>query len=65
MNPSRNNLGVVELHEFAHSSMEKVDIQKPGISISLQEMPEVISPPRIPMERQKYLYEQIRLFCDP
>lgn len=54
----------MELHEYAHSSMQKVDIQKPGISISLQEMPEVISPTRIPMERQKYLYEQI-MFCDP
>ena len=45
--------------------MEKVDIKKPGVSISVQEMPEVIPPPGIPMERQKYLYEQIRMFCEP
>ena len=62
---SHDNLGVVELHEFAHSSMEKVDIQKLGISIGSQEMPEVIPPPGIPIERQKYLYEQIRMFCEP
>ena len=62
---SRDHLGVVELHEFTHSSMEKVDIKKPGVSISVQEMPEVIPPPGIPMERQKYLYEQIRMFCEP
>ena len=59
---SRDHFGVVELHEFTHSSMEKVDIKKPGVSISVQEMPEVIPPPGIPMERQKYLYEQIRMY---
>ena len=62
---SHDNLGVVELHAFAHSSVETVDIQKTGISINLQEMPEVIPPPGIPIERQKYLYEQIRVFCEP
>lgn len=62
---SQEKLGIVELHEFAHSSMETVDIQKPGISIDLQKMPEVIPPPGIPIERQKYLYDQIRMFCEP
>ena len=62
---SCHNLGVVELKEFTHSSMEIVDIKKPGISIDLQEMPEVILPPGIPIDRQKYLYEQIRMFCEP
>ena len=62
---SRNNLGVVELHEFAHSPMEVVDIRKTDTFIGLQEMPEVIPPPGIPIDRQKYLYEQIRIFCEP
>ena len=55
----------MELQEFAHSSVETVDIWKPGISTDLQEMPEAIPPPGIPMERQKYLYKQIRMFCEP
>ena len=49
---SRDHLGIVELQEFTHSSMEKVDIQKPGVSISVQEMPEDIPPPGIPTERR-------------
>lgn len=62
---SCDNLGVVVCNEFAHSSTETVDIKKIGVSISVQEMPQVIPPPGIPVDRQKYLYEQIRVFCEP
>ena len=47
-----------------HSSTEQVNIMKTDMSIDLQEMPQVIPPPGIPPERQKYLYEQIRMFCE-
>ena len=47
------------------SSTEEVNILKTDVSIDLQELPEVIPPPGIPLERQKYLYEQIRMFCEP
>ena len=40
------------------SSIEEVNILKTDVSIDLQELPEVIPPPGIPPERQKYLYEQ-------
>ena len=46
------------------SSIEEVNSLKTDVSIDLQELPEVILPPGIPPERQKYLYEQ-RLFCEP
>ena len=46
------------------SSTEEVNSLKTDVSIDLQELPEVIPPPGIPPERQKYLYEQ-RLFCEP
>lgn len=62
---SHDNLGVVEIYEFSNSSKETVDIRKPNVSIGLQERPEEISPPGINIERQKYLYEQIRMFCEP
>ena len=47
------------------SSTEEVNILKTDVSIDLQELPEVIPPLGIPPERQKYLYEQIRMFCEP
>ena len=47
------------------SSTEEVNILKTDVSIDLQEMPEVIPPPGIPPEKQKNLYEQIRMFCEP
>ena len=54
--------GVVELNEFVQSSTAEVNILKTDVSIDLQEMPEVIPPPGIPPERQKYLYKQERSF---
>ena len=62
---SCDKLGIVQLNEYPHSSTEEVDIQKTGVSITLQDMPEIIPPPGIPMDRQVYLYEQIRMFCEP
>ena len=47
------------------SSTEEVNFLKTDVSIELQELPEVIPPPEIPPEWQKYLYEQIRMFCEP
>ena len=44
------------------SSTEEVNILKTDVLIDLQELPEVIPPPGIPPERQKYLYQQIRMF---
>ena len=61
---SLDNLGVVVCNEFTHSSTETVDLKKIGVSI-VQEIPEVIPPPGIPIDRQKYLYEQIRMLCEP
>ena len=52
-------------NEFVQSSTEEVNILKTDVSIDLQELPEVIPPPGIPPERQKYLYKQIRMFCEP
>ena len=42
------------------SSTEEVNILKTDVSIDLQEWSEVIPPPGIPPEWQKYLYEQIK-----
>ena len=61
---SSSKPGDIELNEFVHSSTEQVNIMKTDMSIDLQEMPQVIPPPGIPPERQKYLYEQIRMFCE-
>lgn len=62
---SSSKPGVVELNGFVQSSTEEVNILKTDVSIDLQEMPKVIPPPGIPPERQKYLYKQIRIFCEP
>ena len=61
---SSSKPGDIELNEFVHSSTEQVNIMKTNMSIDLQEMPQVIPPPGIPPERQKYLYEQTRMFCE-
>ena len=44
--------------DLMKSSTEEVNILKTEVSIDLQEFPEVIPPPGIPPERQKYLYKQ-------
>ena len=46
------------LPHLMRSTTEEVNILKTDVSIDLQELPEVIPPPGIPPERQKYLYEQ-------
>ena len=46
--------------DLMKSSTEEVNILKTDVSIDLQEWSEVIPPPGIPPEWQKYLYEQIK-----
>ena len=62
---SSNNPGMVELRECADSEKITVDIRKPRMEIDLSHMPSLIIPPGIPLDRQTYLYEQIRVFCEP
>ena len=59
------NPGVVELKEFVNSPTVLVNISKPGSDICSTDMPETINPPGIPLDRQKYLFEQIHMFCEP
>jgi len=62
---SSKNPGIIELKEFADSDKTIVDIRKTGVDIDPLQMPEVIIPPGLSLDRQTYLYEQIREFCEP
>ena len=62
---SSKNPGTVELKEFSNSSRVMVDILKAGAEVNQLEMPQRIPPPGISLERQNYLFEQIRVFCEP
>ena len=60
---SHEKPGIVELKEFSESSTEEANILK--AIVSGHQMPEVIHPLGISPDRQKYLYDEIRKFCEP
>ena len=53
------------LQEFADSDTTTVDISKTGVEIDRSQLPECIIHPGLSLDRQTYLYEQIRVFCEP
>ena len=53
------------LQEFADSDTTTVDIRKTGVEMDCSQLPECIIPPGLSLDRQTYLYEQIRVFCEP
>ena len=61
---SSKNPGVVELEELAVLERTAVDIRKAGMEIDPSQMPTLITSPGLSLERQTYLYEQIRVFCE-
>ena len=63
-NITKTKPGIVELKEFDHSPVENVSIVKIGEVVPIT-MPELILPPGISFERQTYLFEQVRMFCEP
>ena len=56
-------LGVVFVREFANSKEEIKTILKPGHTIPKDTLPSTLSPTGLSPERERYLYEQIRPFC--
>lgn len=50
--------------EFADSEEKKVPVLKPNTRMDRDALPAQISPPGLSLDRQWYLYEQIRQFCD-
>ena len=62
---SSKNPGIVELEELADSERTAVDIRKAGMEIDPSQMPTLITSPGLSLDRQTYLYEQIRVFCEP
>ena len=57
--------GIVKLQENASSEKIAVDITKPKVKIDHTQMPKLIIPTGLSIDRQTYLYEQIRVFCEP
>ena len=62
---SSDKSGKIELQEFIDSPVTTVDVMKQGIKIDRSQMPQVIPPPGLSFERQVYLFQQIRQFCEP
>lgn len=56
------NLGIVLQKEFADSDTTAINIKKLGVDIDPSNMPAIITPPGLPLDRQTYLYGQIRVF---
>ena len=60
---SHTSPGVVFVREFANSKEEMKTILKPGHTIPKDTLPSTLSPTGLSPERERYLYEQIRPFC--
>ena len=56
--------GVVFVREFADSEEKEVPVLKHNITVDREALPSQITPPGLSLDRQWYLYEQIRKFCD-
>ena len=56
--------GVVFVCEFADSEEKEVSILKPSVKVDRDALPSQMTPPDLSLDRQWYLYEQIRQFCD-
>ena len=56
--------GVVFVREFADSEEKEVSILKPSVRVDRDALPSQMTPPGLSLDRQWYLYEQIRQFCD-
>lgn len=60
---SSSSPGVVFVREFANSTEKPISILKPGHKLSKNALPSTLQPTGLSLEREKYLYEQIRPFC--
>lgn len=58
------NPGVVLVSEYADSMEKEIDINKDITSIDEEALPPVLNPSGLSEERLKYLFDQIRPYCD-
>ena len=62
-NFSHINHGSIAVKEASTDSWQLISILKPSIHLLPSSLPEVIKPSGLSLERQLYLYQQIRPFC--
>ena len=55
--------GIVHVKEHCDATDTQIKIVKDDVTIDVIEMPEIITPPGMSLDRQKYLYEKIRPYC--
>ena len=61
---SKRSPGSVFVKQFADSTESEIKIAKVGCNLSKDDLPSILTPTGLSKERQVYLYEQIRPFCD-